>query len=76
MSNQWLSGNSYLRLLSSLHQESNKHMTFCMQSEAELQSALEAIQKFVKSLNTTKVRRKECRIQISLHDVDSKEMSS
>ncbi len=73
MNEPWLSGNSYLRLLSSLYQDSNKVMTFCMQSEAELQLALEAIQKFVRSTNTIKGRRKECRIKISLHDVDSRE---
>ncbi len=72
---EWSSGNSYLRLLSSLHQESSKVMTLCMQSEQELQLVLEAIRKFGKSMSTGKGK-VECRIQISLHDVDSKEMCS
>ncbi len=72
---KWSSGNSYLRLLNSLHQESSKVMTLCLRSEQELQLVLEAIQKFGKCLSTGKANQ-ECRIQISLHDVDSKEMST
>ncbi len=47
MTKSWSSGNSYLRLLSSLHSEEKKRMIFCTQSVSELQSVLEATQQFV-----------------------------
>ncbi len=47
MNKNWSSGNSYLRLLSSLRDEPKKRMIFCTQSVQELQSALEATQQFV-----------------------------
>ncbi len=36
-------GNSYLRLVSSLHKEAKKRMIFCTQSESEQLSVLEAV---------------------------------
>ncbi len=36
-------GNSYLRLVSSLHSEAKKRMIFCTQSESEQLSVLEAV---------------------------------
>ncbi len=40
----WLGmGNSYLRLVSSLHREAKKRMIFCTQSESEQLSVLEAV---------------------------------
>ncbi len=43
MNKSWSSGNSYLRLLSSLPLEQKKVMTLHLLSVQELQSALEAI---------------------------------
>jgi len=71
----WSSGNSYLRLVSTLSQEPSKDMTIYTLSVSELQSVLEAIQKLDKSMNTGKGRLR-CHTQISLRVDDSKEMSS
>ncbi len=77
MNEQWLSGNSYLRLLSSLHQEPDKVMNIFTQSPQELQLVSEAIQKFVKHMSITKVRQGvKCHIRISLLGNVSKEMST
>ncbi len=46
MNKSWPSGNSYLRLVSSLEQNPKKRMIFCTQSELELQSVLAAVLQF------------------------------
>ncbi len=74
MKKSWPSGNSYLRLVSTLYQEPKKRMTLSMQSVSELQSALEAIQKLEKFTIDGGVRLK-CLTQISLTVEGSKEMS-
>ncbi len=71
----WQSGNSYLRLVSSLYQEPKKHMTLSMQSVLELQLALEAIQIFEKHTMPGEVKLR-CLTTIKLTLEDSKEMSS
>ncbi len=78
MDKQWLSGNSYLRLLSSLPQEPKKVMTFCMQSVQELQLVLEAIQKLDKYMSTGKGNPEKPKwvIEISLRVDASKETST
>ncbi len=78
MSKPWLSGNSYLRLLSSLPQEPKKVMTFCMQSVQELQLVLEAIQRLDKFMNTGKggLAKPKWVIEISLRVDASKETST
>ncbi len=75
MTKAWSSGNSYLRLLSTLPQESNKVMTLCMQSASELQLVSEAIQILDKRMNTGKVNPRWV-IEISLRVDVSKEMST
>ncbi len=47
MTKSWLSGNSYLRQVSTLSSDPKKHMTFCTQQESEQQLVLEAIQQYV-----------------------------
>ncbi len=61
----WPSGNSYLRLVSTLYQEPKKHMTFYTQSVSELQSVLEAIQILGRRMNSGKVSL-ECHTEIKL----------
>ncbi len=75
--NEWSSyGNSYLRHLELLNTPEDS-LSICTLSVAELQSALEQIQKFVRHMNTTKGNPKvECRIKISLPENDSKGMST
>ncbi len=46
MTKSWQSGNSYLRLLSTLPADPKKRMIFCTQSERELQLVLEAVRQF------------------------------
>ncbi len=75
MMKNWSSyGNSYLRHLKSLPGSKDK-LTISMQSLQELQLALEAIQRFVKLTNTGK-ENQAWAIEISLRDVDLKEMST
>lgn len=54
-------GNSYLRLVNTLHTDRKKHMTFCTQSVSELLSVLVAIQQFVEVMNYGR----ELRVKIS-----------
>jgi len=71
----WSSGNSYLRLVSSLYQEQSKVMTLSMHTVSELQQALEAIQHLEK-LTCAGEAKLKCRTEIKLSLVDSKEMCS
>ncbi len=71
----WSSGNSYLRLLSSLPQEPSKVMTLCLLSVSELQLVSEAIQTLDKHMSTGKGNPKWV-IEISLRVDVSKEMST
>ncbi len=75
MRNWQFTGNSYLRLLSSLRNEPKKRMTISMQSVSELQSALEAIQNLEKVMSYTKANL-ECLTTIKLAVKGSKEMFS
>ncbi len=74
MRKSWQSGNSYLRLVSTLPQESNKVMTLCMQQVSELQLALEAIQTLERSISGGEVKLR-CHTEIKLSLEDSREMS-
>ncbi len=56
MTKQWLSGNSYLRLLSSLSSERKKVMIFCTQSVAEQQLVLVAVKQLEELMSSGKVR--------------------
>ncbi len=56
MSKAWPSGNSYLRLVSSLSQNPKKRMIFCTQSASEQRLVLEAIQQFAEATNFGKVQ--------------------
>ncbi len=82
MNDKWLSGNSYLRQVSTLSKDPKKHMTFCTQSESEQQLVLEAIQLFVAVMKCGKVLTVVIQKQgshvgtIGLSVEDSKEMSS
>ncbi len=77
---QWLSANSYLRLLSSLSAERKKVMIFCTQSESEQQLVLEAIQQFRDRIISGKVQVKVTKLPgknvgtIEVSVDDSKEM--
>ncbi len=75
MIKSWPSGNSYLRLVSSLYQEPKKHMILSMQSVSELQQALEALQRLEK-LTCGGEGRLRCLTEIKLSLEGSKEMSS
>ncbi len=74
--------NSYLRLVSSLHINPKKRMTFCTQSVSEQQLVLVAIQQFVEVMNsgkvlTAKISKQNKRVgTIEVFVEDSKEMSS
>ncbi len=48
----WSQGNSYLRLVSSLHLEPHKRMTIYTLSEQEQQLVSEAIQQFAKRMSS------------------------
>ncbi len=81
MTKEWLSGNSYLRLLSSLSSERKKVMIFCTQSEQEQQLVLQAVKQLEVLMNCGKVRTVVTKkpgtnvgtIEVSVDD--SKEMS-
>ncbi len=75
MSKSWSSGNSYLRLLSSLPEEPNKVMTISTLSVSELQSVLETILKLDKGMSTGKANL-VCHTNIRLSVEDSREMCS
>ncbi len=69
-----VSYNKYLRGLL-IPEHGKKQLTMLLQSPAELQLALEQIQKFEKSITGGEVRLK-CLTEIKLSIVDSKGMSS
>ncbi len=73
MSERWLSGNSYLRLLSAPFRESNTGTTIFTQSESELQLALEAIQLLNHRMNYGKAKIEIQRGRINISIRDSKE---
>ncbi len=81
MNKPWLSGNSYLRQVSTLSVDPKKHMTFCTQSASEQQLVLEAIQQFVALMScgkelTVVISKLNKRVgTIGLSVVDSREMS-
>ncbi len=56
MTKSWSSGNSYLRLLSSLSSERKKVMIFCTQSEREQQLVLQAVKVLEAHMSSGKVR--------------------
>ncbi len=56
MNKNWPSGNSYLRLVSTLAHDSKKVMIFCTQSVSEQQLVLAAILQFVEATNYGRVR--------------------
>ncbi len=75
---EWQSESFYNKWLRSQAEESVKDrsmLTICMQEPQELQSVLETIQKFVKVMNTGKVKIEVCPGEINLRVSDSKEMS-
>ncbi len=77
----WSSGNSYLRLLSSLSSERKKVMIFCTQSDQEQQLVLQAVKQLEELMNSGKVRvvvtKKQgtCVGTIEVSVDDSREMS-
>ncbi len=71
----WSSGNSYLRLVSSVYQNPKKLMIFCTQSVQELQSVLEAIQTLEAHMSSGKVRLR-CLTEIKLQVEDSERSRS
>ncbi len=56
MNKSWPSGNSYLRLVSSLSANPKKRMIFCTQSEQELQLVLQAVKQFGEVMSSGKVQ--------------------
>ncbi len=80
MTKSWSSGNSYLRLLSSLSKERKKVMIYCTPSESERQSVLQAVKLYEGLMNsgvvlpkvTLKVEQKDGTIEVSVDD--SREM--
>ncbi len=56
MTKSWSSGNSYLRLLSSLSSERKKVMIFCTQSVREQQLVLQAVKLLEAHMSSGKVR--------------------
>ncbi len=81
MNKEWLSGNSYLRLVSSLSVNPKKRMIFCTQSEQELQLVLQAVKMFEGHMSSGKVqtvviRKPDSNVgTIEVFVGDSKEMS-
>ncbi len=81
MTKSWSSGNSYLRLLSSLSKERKKVMIYCTPSEVERQSVLQAVKLFEGLMSSgvvqpeviLKVVQKDGTIEVSVDD--SREMS-
>ncbi len=81
MNKSWSSGNSYLRLLSSLSSERKKVMIFCTQSDREQQLVLQAVKQLEAHITSGKVRvvvmkspgKNVGTIEVSVDD--SKEMS-
>ncbi len=69
---KWSSGNSYLRLLSSLPQEPNKVMTLSMLQVSELLLVSEAIQTLETHMKSGKASLR-CHTTINLTVVDSEE---
>ncbi len=74
MNKSWPSGNSYLRLLSSLPLEPNKVMTLSMLQVSELQLVLEAILTLEEHMKSGKARLR-CLTTINLTVVDSEEIT-
>ncbi len=56
MSKSWSSGNSYLRLLSSLEENPKKRMIFCTQSDQEQQLVLQAVRQLEAHMSFGKVQ--------------------
>ncbi len=81
MNRSWQSGNSYLRLVSSLSANPKKRMIFCTQSEQEQQLVLQAVKQFEGHMTFGKVLRVVIKKQsknvgtIEVFVEDSKEMS-
>ncbi len=81
MTKSWSSGNSYLRLVSSLSASPKKRMIFCTQSVLEQQLALEAILQFGEVMNSGKelhvlIKKQSKNVgTIEVFVEDSKEMS-
>ncbi len=79
---EWLSGNSYLRQVSTLSSDPKKHMTFCTQQASEQQLVLEAIQQYVEVMSSGKeltvvISKLNKRVgTIAIFVEDSKEMST